>query len=625
MDEGGGEPRRHPMEERGEGETTCESGSCGSNHADQEEGQLMEQQGEAEKTCGCGSSCGCGSHHDDEDAQQPTTVRVELQTNGASGPPKIKRVLLIDIERDAPDGGWGQLDASWRSHPTGLLYLVSFVRERFPDMEFKVFHTSTVNNPRETVKAMIGEFAPDLIGLRSLSSARDAFIAMAQFVRAFAPGIPLIGGGPYPNASPQELVEPKILDLAVMGEGEETFLEIVQALRTTGRLPLDTIGTAVIKDGKFHVNSPRPLMKDLNVVPFPDYDLIDLNAYTNMANQAFQDLSKSAVICGSRGCPYSCFYCHQLFGKQIRRRTPENIVAELQYHVNRGIRNFMFVDDIFNVPKDKCKDILRLVIKEVPGIRLNFPQGLRADQMDEEVLDLFQQAGTVLMALAVESASPRLQKLMGKNLQIERARRSIEYASTRFVVTSFYIVGFPTETYEEAMSTIQFAKDLEYVSQPVLSVLRVYPGTFLYDLLKPTKEETERLLEQQAQPYTPTLFRETPFYGDVFQPEKVPLRGTDIRKIRWEWMMQIVRNPQRMAKSHAMLKQHFTYEEIIGFYRNFYDKRAFGHNDYMAIEKVQQEIENGAKGMNGGQIDPLFVEAGSTGARWTTTGWRVVR
>lgn len=119
---------------------------------------------------------------------------------------------------------------------------------------------------------------------------------------------------------------------------------------------------------------------DIMQLASPDYSLIDLNAYGHVYNQAFISSSKCAYIFSSRGCPYHCGYCHDLFGKTVRRITAEKIVQEIRSHIEiRGIHDFVFVDDIFNVPLDEGKAVLKRLSKEFPygTIRLYFPNGLR--------------------------------------------------------------------------------------------------------------------------------------------------------------------------------------------------------------------------------------------------------
>jgi len=414
------------------------------------------------------------------------------------------------------------------------------------------------------------------VGLRSLSYSRDYFDETAKFIRNRAPGALLMAGGPYPSCSHRKLLEDEIVDLVVIGEGERTFAETLGRLQNENTLPCDVAGTAVRDNGRVILNQARMPIADLDSLPFPDYGKISLPDYNGISNHSFQDASKSAFICSSRGCPYHCFYCHQLFGKKVRRRSARNVVEEIRRHIEeRNISSFVFVDDIFNVPQKRAKEILRLIIDELPPIRINFPNGLRADQLDDELIDLLEAAGAAHMALAVETASPRLQKIVGKNLVLDRAKDAIQKASEKFAVCCFFMIGFPSETFEEAEATISFAADLKHVAQPALSMVRVYPGTTLHALLEPDQEQAKALAIQEQNTFQPKLFGETTFYGDLFETSKVPLKSKDIQKLRWQWMRKVLTDKDRIRNSHAVLKKLFNQNEISNFYKHFYDDPKF--------------------------------------------------
>lgn len=506
-------------------------------------------------------------------------------------------VLLIDVDIDVISDD-GQSLSQWVHPPLGLMYLASTVKAHFPDVEFKIFHTVTKSDPYAEVKSLLNEFNPNLIGLRSLSICKHALGNMARFVKECKPDVPLVAGGPHPSSSPEDLVKEGVIDMVAVGEGEMTFLELIAKFLERGILPLDVPGTYCYSADKtvMITNPPRKLVDNLDLLHFPDYSLINMGDYAGFSSHSFQEVSNTAFICSSRGCSFNCFYCHNIFGKRVRHRSAENVVEEMKKHYHsRNIRNFVFVDDLFNVPMPVAKKTLTLIAQEMPDIHLNFPNGLRADLLDDELIDLFAKAGTVHMALAVETASPRLQKLIGKHLDLVKAKKNIEECTKRFVVCGFFMVGFPTETYEEAMETINFAKGLNFMVQPVLSILRLYKGTSLYDFLAPTKEQEEMINSQEVSNYQPKFFHEQPFYGDFFSDEKVPLKSKDIKKIRWGWMGYLG-NRERMRNSHNVLQQHYSPKQIMAFYKNF-----FGDSNF------NEETLASLLGLGPGGVDNIFT------------------
>jgi len=499
----------------------------------------------------------------------------------------INRILLIDVEIFEDKNNPGvQL---YSHHPIGLLYLIASAKIQFPEIEFKVFHTSTSAEPVKDLENLLSSFNPDIVGLRALSIATDSFKIISEKVRELKPHIPIIGGGPYPSISYDDLLQSGMIDIAIIGEGETTFVELIGRLLKSPTIPNDLKGTAIIVDGSVKINEPQPVIQNIDVIPFPNYDYINPKDYGYLKNHALQDASKSAYILSSRGCPYGCFYCHQIFGRKIRRRSPENIVAEMREHIEkRGIYDFVFVDDIFNVPMQEAKKVLSLIINELPKVRLSFPNGLRADHIDEEMLDLFEQAGTVEMALAVETVNPRLQKMIGKNLDLQKAEKAISAASKRFITRIFFMTGFPTETFAEALETIKFASSFEYAAQPVLSVLRLYNNSKLFNILNPNEEQANAIAEQEKNFIHLKMFNDLEFYGDLFSAEEVPLKSKDLKELQYYWMRNIIMNPNRIKNSYQVIRKNLDQEKILEFYRSVFGRPNFNENDLQKLLKFQQ-------------------------------------
>ncbi|NIT57266.1 MAG: radical SAM protein, partial [Aliifodinibius sp.] len=264
----------------------------------------------------------------------------------------------------------------------------------------------------------------------------------------------LIAGGPFASTSFNHILEHGLVDLIVIGEGEVTIIDVIRSINKSNAIPENIPGTAVKINGKVIKNVKRNFIENPDEIAFPDYDLINIDDYSGFRNHAFQETHKSAYIFCTRGCPYNCVYCHQFFGKKMRRRSAKNIIAEMrEINTRYGLKSFVVLDDCFNVPLSRGKEVLKLIAKELPDVRINFPNGLRADKIDDEFIDLLEMCNCVEIALAVETASPRLQKYIGKKLNLEKAKLNIDKISKKFITTVFFMVGFPTETYDEALMT----------------------------------------------------------------------------------------------------------------------------------------------------------------------------
>ncbi|MBU1651387.1 B12-binding domain-containing radical SAM protein, partial [bacterium] len=187
-------------------------------------------------------------------------------------------------------------------------------------------------------------------------------------------------------------------------------------------------------------------------------------------------------LVSSRGCPFKCSYCHNLFGKKVRKHSTARVVGEMEFLRNTyGIEEIEFVDDIFNVDIPRAKEIFREVIDRKLNMNFSFPNGLRSDNFDEELLDIMKEAGVYRLVFAIESGSDRIQKLIHKNLNLEKAMQNIAMADKKgFFSGGFFMMGFPTETEEELEKTIQYAKKSKLHTATFL-LLTPFPGTEFWD------------------------------------------------------------------------------------------------------------------------------------------------
>jgi radical SAM superfamily enzyme YgiQ (UPF0313 family) len=225
-----------------------------------------------------------------------------------------------------------------------------------------------------------------------------------------------------------------------------------------------------------------PPMDDLDSLPFPAYDLIDLPKYWRLQSMAPLPWRRYAALVSSRGCPYHCSWCHQIFGKKFRMHSPERIVDEIE-HLQRlyGVENFEFLDDIFNLNGPRVMAFCDLLHRRNLRIKIAFPNGVRTDILTQEQVDALADAGTYFSSFALESGSPRIQKLMGKNLNIPRFVQGVEMAVKRGIFANgFAMLGFPTESEAEMRQTIDVASH-SMLHTASFFTATPYPNTHLYD------------------------------------------------------------------------------------------------------------------------------------------------
>jgi len=368
--------------------------------------------------------------------------------------------------------------------PLGVMYLAAYMRRHEPDVECRIIDMTPENMSYSQLAERIRAFAPDMIGISALTVESRGLHRTAAIAKQLRPETVVVAGGPHATAYPNEVMTDTHFDYVVLGEGELTLGDLVSALRTNGSVR-EIDGLSYRIDGRVVVAPRQRYVQDLDSLPFPAWDLIPIRKYKNFTRMSNTGRGDFMALFTSRACPFKCIYCHNLFGKRFRKRSPENVFEEIrQLHDHYRIREFEIIDDIFNCDLNRAKRICDLIIQSGLKIRLTFPNGIRGDHMDEELIRKLRQAGTIFMAFAVETASPRLQKMLRKNVNIEKIRRNISLARKAGIICQgFFMLGFPTETREELQRTVDFAVDSD-LHAAHLFIVNAYEGTALAELAK---------------------------------------------------------------------------------------------------------------------------------------------
>jgi anaerobic magnesium-protoporphyrin IX monomethyl ester cyclase len=310
-------------------------------------------------------------------------------------------------------------------------------------------------------------------------------------------------GGPHPTLLPAESLERPEVDMVVRGEAEDTIIEIMHALeKDRGSLDpasgmrrffsagwFDISGLS-FRDAKGEIvhNNPRTPRKDLDSLPFPAHHLYKIERYTNLQplTDGLDPKARAYTIITSRGCPYQCIYCSKaVTGNLWRPRSPQNVVAEWRnLVVDLNATEIGVTDDVMTLDIKRAKAICRLLIEEglnsVPWITIH---GIRANNVDLELLELMKQAGCKRVGFGVESGNQRVLDTMKKNQTIEDVRQAFHDARKAGLETiGFFIFGLPGENEETMEDTIKLALELD----PDLANFMIaapFPGTELYQMI----------------------------------------------------------------------------------------------------------------------------------------------
>lgn len=375
-----------------------------------------------------------------------------------------------------------------RCYPLGLMSLAAYIREHgYTDISFLDFN---LPGKFDQLDEYLLKENPSVVGLSGLTIDKECIHYTARRVKEWNPDCLVICGGPYASASWNKVVEDPNIDIAVVGEGELTFVDILE--RYFNGEDLSNIQGAAVRSAAGEVVKPaarEPIM-DLDRLPYPAYDLVDLDFYARTESMAPIGCRPYMAIFSSRACPYRCTYCHDIFGKTFRAMSPEKMVEQIEYYIERyKIRDFEFIDDIWNLDKKRAIRFCELVIEKKLDIAFHFPNGVRMDLMDEQILTLLKRAGCRFMAVAVESADKAMQKQIKKHNKLGKIKENIAIADRLGLFTlGFFMIGFTNETYKQMLKTCYFMVTSRLTVSIIHSVTP-FEGTELYKEAKKCEDQ----------------------------------------------------------------------------------------------------------------------------------------
>jgi anaerobic magnesium-protoporphyrin IX monomethyl ester cyclase len=374
----------------------------------------------------------------------------------------------------------------WVSPPLGILQLAGYLRNRLTNLEIRVVDQRATNYTIEEVVSRAAGFAPDVVGISCTTSSSDVLGELSSSIRGALPKALLMIGGPHASAFGAELMDTTGADCVVIGEGELTCEHVLRIWQESSR-DFSAVPGLVWRstEGECLTNpGPAPVIQDLDTLPFPAYDLIDVRSYWRLWSMSMLPPPRRYVsMFTSRGCPYRCIYCHEIFGKRFRAQSPERIVAEMEHYVRTyGIKEVEFFDDIFNLNGRRVIEFSELVRRRNLRVSISFPNAIRADILTPEVADALAAAGTHMSALALETGSPRIQELIQKRLNIPRYMEGVAMLAKRRVFTyGFVMFGFPTETAADMQMTVDMLRGSK-LHALYSWIVTPYPKTELFDM-----------------------------------------------------------------------------------------------------------------------------------------------
>ena len=396
--------------------------------------------------------------------------------------------------------------------PLGLAYLAACLLEYRPDLQIKIIDGSLLS--REEYNESMMNIKADIVGVSATMSHLNQALMIPNMVKEKNIKF-IIGGRGVVNLPSSRLYESGY-SVICYGEGERTIVELVNAFENG--LSLESIkGISYLKEGKEIRTPPRELIEDLDEIPFPARDLLDMKKYLDTWEKNIG--VRVASIISSRGCPFSCSFCDKTtFGGKIRFMSPPRMVEEMRLLYDRyGVEQVFFEEDLFTVNRRRVLEFCSLMEKELPGKMWGAQS--RVDTIDKEMLTRMRRAGCTDLTFGVESGSQKILDILGKGFTVDHVENAFRLVKEVGIEAGlFLIVGIPGETQED----IEITKRMIAKSEPKfidVSYLTPIPGTEIY-------ERTKHLIRNGLDLSNYTL-TESVYKKDLFEVE-VEERGREI-------------------------------------------------------------------------------------------------
>ncbi|MFH1623369.1 MAG: radical SAM protein, partial [Candidatus Aenigmatarchaeota archaeon] len=331
----------------------------------------------------------------------------------------------------------------------------------------------------------------EVFGIGGMITTYEYVKWLCQTIRNLHAGALIVAGGSAASSIPMTFLSNTQADVVVVGEGEETLLDVLDYApeREFSHIP----GIWYRKQDRVIQNFARDPIRNLDSIPLPAWHLFPMDIYLDNPIGAYNQQKwldgggpapKSMNVLSSRGCPYNCIYCyHDFMGEKYRARSANNVFEEVKYlNDYYGVAYVHFVDDNFMVNRSRVEAFCQLLM--LNGIHVEWGCTARVDLVEDSLLDLMARAGCIEVGLGIESGSQKMLDIMKKRVTVEQAKKALAIARKHIkVVGTAYIIGLPGETRETVEETIRFVEDAG-VPPEVIFFATPYPGTELYRIAR---------------------------------------------------------------------------------------------------------------------------------------------
>jgi radical SAM superfamily enzyme YgiQ (UPF0313 family) len=366
--------------------------------------------------------------------------------------------------------------------PLGIFYLKSV-------LDLEGYQTSVLDHsaheyPRSYVMNWIKKEDPDVVGFSVLTSSFRTGIKIARAIKEWNPNVKIVFGNFHATSCSEKIVQKYqgLVDFVVRGEGEIQFPKLLDAIENN-RSHEDIKGLTFKNNGKIIKTPDAPLIEDLDTIPFPDRDCVDVE-YRQRVNGVPIIDDKFTTVMASRGCTYQCTYCATAENnrRQWRKRSVSNIIDELLLLEEQNYKMVVFTDPNMTINRKWVIKLMREMKKQ--NLDMYFSGSSRVNQGSLEMYREMAETDFISVLFGIESGNNQILKFYKKNTSVDINKRAIKTARRAGIKTIVcsYILGAPMETLEDIRQTIKHANSLD-VSFNNFNILEAIPGTDLWDYL----------------------------------------------------------------------------------------------------------------------------------------------
>lgn len=372
--------------------------------------------------------------------------------------------------------------------PLGLAYLAAVIKQQH---DVQVIDAAAENMQFPRIFKRIESFKPDVIGITTNISIAYISCELALRIKLHFKGMRIIMGGPWATSNAEYLVNHRIADYVVRGEGEPVINTLLGTL-ARGE-PLGSVPGLAFRgaDGTVVQNERCDFLQDLDTLPYPAWELFPPSKrYFNH----YRHLPLYPMMI-TRGCPYGCIHCTKtIHGFKIRKRSVDHVIGEIKHLVKTfKINEIVIVDDNFTFDVPYAESILDRITKERMNVHILIPNGLRADTLNPHLLRKMKRAGVYGFAIGVESGVQPIVRRIGKKLDLNKVRYAARIAKEHgFLLRAFFILGLPYDSPGSMHHTVRFAKEIDpHIAYFYVATL--FPGTAMYDIVKDMGQISEHV------------------------------------------------------------------------------------------------------------------------------------